>query len=223
MCGPCTIEYFISWFLAALIYTRPTAADMTHLFSLCTLILINLIRVTYAVRRLCSDFMDMLRRLISRIIIIIIIIIIIPGRCYDRGVVLPWLISVFLVYLWNCLCTEVDICRRKFQKNVTFGFSFRDEFLVNFHVLFCRANPLVLMRTKYTTTTRVTLRVIPVHLTPWTDPFYADLTHFFVFVDQSWQYFADLMHLMIWKLFIRVFRTNGLNVGLLLPTVQSGP
>jgi len=39
---------------------------------------LNLIRVAYAVRRLCSDFMDMLRRFIScRIITIIIIIIII--------------------------------------------------------------------------------------------------------------------------------------------------
>ena len=41
----------------------------------CTLIFINLIRVVYVVRRPCSDFTDMLRRLINcRIIIIIIII-----------------------------------------------------------------------------------------------------------------------------------------------------
>ena len=38
-------------------------------------LLCNVIRVSYAVRRPCSDFMDMLRRLTScRIIIIIIII-----------------------------------------------------------------------------------------------------------------------------------------------------
>ena len=38
---------------------------------LCTLILVNLVWVAYAVRRICSDFMDMLRRFISCRIIII--------------------------------------------------------------------------------------------------------------------------------------------------------
>jgi len=44
----------------------------------------------YAVRRLCSDFMDMLRRLISWRIIIIIIIIIKVGHERNKGYNTVW-------------------------------------------------------------------------------------------------------------------------------------
>ena len=51
-------------------------------------LLCNVIRVSYAVRRPCSDFMDMLRRPTScRIIIIIIIIIYYMSQAYQRHVV----------------------------------------------------------------------------------------------------------------------------------------
>ena len=68
------------------LYFQESAQD-SFVFTVvfCTLIFINLIRVTYVVRRLCSDFLDMLRRLINCHIIIIVIIILDYITCIGTG------------------------------------------------------------------------------------------------------------------------------------------
>ena len=61
-------------------------------------LLCHVIRVSYAVRRPCSDFMDMLRRLTScRIIIIIIIIRTLDTRSVSTGVARFWHVIMLML------------------------------------------------------------------------------------------------------------------------------